>query len=123
MSIWFNLPLSNLERRLGQLLMKYRELGLEGRAEEKAEVATMMKDIGMAIEAQKSKPPTALPTAFQTYSARPPKRESDYRAFKKYGSCKRGNRCWWKHDPQYRDKKKAANQRQEVPPEVRQSLQ
>ena len=80
----------------------------------------MMENIGLAIEAKKLKASTALPTAFQKNFARPPKRESEHSknmVVAKKETDAGGN------DPQYRDKKKGANQRQEVLPEERQSHQ
>ena len=101
MSTYANQSIPNLERKLGQLLMKHRELDLANRREEMVEVSTMMSDIALAINTKK-------------LSARLINGKSDCRAFKKYGSCKRGNRCIWKHNPIYkREYGSVANHAQE----------
>ena len=101
MSTYVNQSIPNLERKLGQLLMKHRELDLANRRKEMVEVSTMMSDIALAINTKK-------------LSARLINGKSDCRAFKKYGSCKRGNRCIWKHNPIYkREYGSVANHAQE----------
>ena len=93
---------------LDTVMDKYSDLDMKDGDNSTAlsKLSRQMKELGEAIEAKKSRASTAFPAAFHSLPARPPKRESDCRAFKKYGSCKRGNRCWWKHDPRYRDKSK-----------------
>ena len=101
MSTYANQSIPNLERKLGQMLMKHRELDLANRREEMVEVSTIMSDIALAINTKK-------------LSARLINGKSDCRAFKKYGSCKRGNRCIWKHNPIYkREYGSVANHAQE----------
>ena len=108
MSAYANLPLSALEKHLDTVMEKYSDLDLQEGDNSTAlsKLSFQMKELGEAIEVKKSRASIAFPAAFHSLPARPPKRESDCRAFKKYGSCKRGNRCWWKHDPRYRDKSK-----------------
>ena len=108
MSAYTNLPLSALEKHLDTVMEKYSDLDLQEGDNSTAlsKLSFQMKELGEAIEAKKSRASITFPAAFHSLPARPPKRESDCRAFKKYGSCKRGNRCWWKHDPRYRDKSK-----------------
>ena len=106
MSIWQRLCLSDLELQMQNLTRKDGELAsINGdHIEAMALVATTMKEIVMVIIDKRLQALTSSPDVLPKLSARPPRRESDCRAFKKYGSCKRGNRCWWKHDPLYKRK-------------------
>ena len=125
MSIWRRLPLSDLELQMQNLTRQYGELASANgdHTEAMALVATTMKEIGMVIIDKRLQALTSCPDVLPKLSARLPKRESDCRAFKKYGSCKRGNRCWWKHDPQYKVKKKISVANQEDASEVMLSSQ
>ena len=134
-SVYATLPLSSLEKHLEQLMDRYATHATAKETEEMATVADLMKQVGAAINIKKSDvPETEMEVATldsnktksnfcPIFSARPPKRESDCRAFKKYGSCKRGNRCWWKHDPRYKVKKKISVANQEDASEVMLSSQ
>ena len=122
MSVYIYLPLSCLEKQLGNLLSKWVDLELaEGdNSTTLKKLSAIMKELDEAIETKKNNslkpkvevatPLTLTPAVLTSVPARPLKRESHCRAFKKYGSCKNGNRCWWKHDPRFKAKKKVANE-------------
>ena len=122
MSVYINLPLSCLEKQLADLLNKWIDLELAEGDNSTAlkKLSDLMKELGEAIEKKKynslkpevkvATPSTLAPAVLYSVPARPLKRESHCRAFKKYGSCKKGNRCWWKHDPRYRARIKVANE-------------
>ena len=114
-----------LRTQFQKLLNEYRDLALSEADEEQkmTEVANTMKQIALTIMDRRLLELADNPTLFPNHiirrrksSARPTHGESDCRAFKKYGSCKRGNRCIWRHDPKYKRKKEdsSANHSQQA---------